>query len=73
MSNLAQRAADEVAGCNAADLALARLSTGDYTDPELLLRALSRTMADAGCINAVPHAVVSGFLRRVQKHIEGKS
>ena len=69
--SLAQRAADEVAGCLAADAALAKIDAG-YTDPELLLRAMSRAMADAGHLQAVPYAVVAGFMRRVQKHIEAR-
>jgi hypothetical protein len=69
--NLAQRAADEVAGQRAAEAALLRVGEG-HSDPELLLRALSRAMADAGRLESVPHATLSGFMRGIQKHIEAQ-
>jgi hypothetical protein len=70
--SLAQRAADEVAGQRAAEVALQRIREG-HADPELLLRALSRAMADAGRLEWMPHPTVPGFLRAVQKHIEARS
>ena len=67
----ARAALDQSVGCQAADIAIAKLQAGESSDPELLLRALTRTLADAGCTTYVPPAVLAGFMRRVQEHIEG--
>ena len=67
---LGRRAADEVSGHQAADAALAKLAAGQTSDPELLVRAMSRALSEAGRLEASPHPVVVGFLRRLQKAIE---
>ena len=65
----ATHAAAYLPGEAAADAALARITAGT-SDPELLLRALCRVLAESGYPIASPPPALAGFCRRWQKHVE---